>query len=298
MEDDLQELVRTSVRQALQRPPDEIAAALAEFGWRDLAETDESFACTALFEEQGRLAVDTDALDLAASAALGFDGQATVIWPHRASSGPDPGADGRLVVDGVALRSVAGGQRQVLVPAGARVHLLSDPDLVETALRGMARDTRWVRVRGAASSAADVGPWADVERRCRLALASELVGVSLRIIELASEQVSTRKQFGRPIGANQAVRFRLAEAYADTAGARALVAAAWEDGSPVAADWARTVAATAHDAVAKHAIQVCGAIGLSDEHPLPGLVRRGFALDALSGSSSPGFSADLAVGRF
>jgi alkylation response protein AidB-like acyl-CoA dehydrogenase len=45
------------------------------------------------------------------------------------------------------------------------------------------------------------------------------------------------------------------------------------------------VAADAHDTVAKHAMQVCGAIGLSGEHPLPALVRRGFALDAVLGSS-------------
>ena len=107
-----------------------------------------------------------------------------------------------------------------------------------------------------------------------------------RIVDVAVAHASERRQFGRPIGANQAVRHRLAEAYSDVVGARALVAAAWEDGSPSAAAWAKAVAGTAQDAVAKQAIQVCGAIGLSEEHELPRLVRRGFALDALLGSAA------------
>ena len=47
------------------------------------------------------------------------------------------------------------------------------------------------------------------------------------------------------------------------------------------------MAGTAQDAAAKHAIQVCGAIGLSEEHEFPWLVRRGLALDALLGSAVP-----------
>jgi hypothetical protein len=31
-----------------------------------------------------------------------------------------------------------------------------------------------------------------------------------RIIDIAADQVSTRRQFGRPIGTNQSVRFRIA----------------------------------------------------------------------------------------
>lgn len=299
MEDhDLKDLVRTSVRQALQRPPSEVEAALAEFGWRDLAATDEAFAFTTLFEEQGRLAADTDALDGAAAAALGIDGQVTVLWSHAASLvGQDLGGSGRLAVDGVALRGGLEGRR-VLIPVGDRLHLLADPSLDETRLGGMASGSRWVRARGLGVCGADVGSWSEIERRGRLAIASELVGVAQRILEVASEQVTARRQFGRPIGANQAVRFRLAEAYADTAGARALVAIAWEDGSPAAAAWAKAVAGTAHDAVSKHAIQVCGAIGLSDEHPLPALVRRGFALAALAGSTASEMRPAVPVGQF
>ena len=158
-------------------------------------------------------------------------------------------------------------------------------EIEEERLVGMAGDSGWRRVRAHGVCGADVGSWSAVARRARLALASELVAVTQRILDVATDQVSTRRQFGRPIGANQSVRFRLAEGFAELAGARALIAAAWEDGSPDASVWAKAVAGATHDSVAKHALQVCGAIGLSDEHPLPGLVRRGFSLDALLGSA-------------
>jgi alkylation response protein AidB-like acyl-CoA dehydrogenase len=151
-----------------------------------------------------------------------------------------------------------------------------------------------VRGRVYATATTEFGPWCDVEWRARLAIASELVGVAHRIVDLAAAQVSTRRQFGRPIASNQAVRFRLAEAYVEMVGAQALIAAAWQDRSPAAARWAKAAAGSAHDAVAKHAMQVCGAIGLSEEHPLPRLVRRGMALDALLGSAS---SQQLQIGK-
>ena len=85
MDDDLRSLVRTSVRQAIQQPADQIDGALAAFGWRDLAATDPALAITALFEEQGHLAVSTAALDLLASEALALDDDVTVIWSHRST---------------------------------------------------------------------------------------------------------------------------------------------------------------------------------------------------------------------
>jgi alkylation response protein AidB-like acyl-CoA dehydrogenase len=77
-------------------------------------------------------------------------------------------------------------------------------------------------------------------------------------------------------------------------GAQSLIAAVWQDRLPAAAGWAKAAAGLAHDVVAKHAMQVCGAIGLSDEHQLPGLVRRGMALDALLGSA---LSQQLRIGK-
>jgi alkylation response protein AidB-like acyl-CoA dehydrogenase len=130
-----------------------------------------------------------------------------------------------------------------------------------------------------------------VERRCRLALASELVGLARRIIDVSAEKVRTQRRLGRPVGADEAVRSQLTQAYAEMAGARAMVTAAWEDGSPASALWAKVTAARAHDTAAKQALRVCGAVGLHTEHPLPRLVRRGISLDALLGQASAQYAS-------
>jgi hypothetical protein len=285
VDDDLKELVRTSVQQALAQGSDDVSSALAEFGWAELAAADEAFAFTTLFEEQGRQAADTDALDVVTMAMLGLEVSGSVIWP--VGRAPEKGASEGMSVHGVALRSIADAGRTIFVPVGGTLHVLAPSSIEESELGGMASGSRWVRVQAKGDGVFFQGSWPEIERRCRLAIGSELVGLCQRIIDSAVEHVSARRQFGRPIGTYQAVRHRLAEAYAEMVGAQALIAAAWEDGSPDAALVAKAVAGTAHDVVSKQAIQVCGAIGLSEEHELPSLVRRGFALDALLGSSRP-----------
>jgi hypothetical protein len=314
MEDEIEDLVRGSLRQALATAPQDISAALAEFGWQDLVYTDEPLAFTALFEEQGYLAADTNALDIAVATVLGLDGRTPVLWPVNSySNAQEMGGSGVVVADGVSLRGQltatddgpapdagvavrgqANATDNILAPVGGRMRMLAVSSIEERALGGMARGSSWVSRRVWGSPTADFGSWLEVETRARLAIASELVGVMQRIVELAAEQVSSRRQFGRPIAANQAVRFRLAEAHVEVVGAKALIAAAWEDGSPASAGWAKAVAGSAHDAVAKHAMQVCGAVGLSNEHPLPALVRRGIALDALLG---PAMQQQPRIGR-
>ena len=289
MSDDVEWLVRNSLKQALAKPITDIGTVLAEFGWYDFVYSDESFAFTALFEELGYLGADTDALDLAVAAVLSRDGDEPVIWPV----GVDPKGD-RDVVEGVALRGQLDAASHVIAPVGGVARTIAVASIDEKPLGGMASDSSWARVRVSGTADADLGAWEDVERRACLAVGSELVGVAQRIIDIAAEQVSSRHQFGRPLGANQAVRFRLAEAYVEVAGARALINSAWEDGSPAPARWAKTVAGAAHDAVAKHALQVCGAIGLSQEHPLPALVRRGFILNGLV---RPDSAQPIAIGR-
>ena len=61
-----------------------------------------------------------------------------------------------------------------------------------------------------------------------LAVAAELVGIGQRVMELAIEYAKDRQQFGRPIGAYQAVSHRCAQMLLETEGARsATLYAAW-----------------------------------------------------------------------
>jgi Acyl-CoA dehydrogenase, C-terminal domain len=286
MDDELVDLVRRSVQLALTSAPDDIGAALTGFGWNELVSADEAFAYTTLFEAQGYLAADTDALDVVTVAGLDTTGPGHVVWPVGSVASHDVHDPADLTIEGIALRRVSQPEHAILVPSGGRLCALEVTSLDEKPVTGMAQDLSWCRVRATGTCTSDLDTWSDVERRASLAVASELVGVAQRILDTAVAHATDRRQFGRPIGANQAVRHRLAEASSDVVGARALVAAAWEDGSCPAASWAKAVAGSTHDAVAKQAIQVCGAIGLSEEHDLPALVRRGFALDALLGSAT------------
>ena len=81
MHDDLTDLARQSLRQALARSEDDLWLVLETFGWRALAETDEAFAFTALFEELAALPFGSDALDIASVAFLPLPGPASVVWP-------------------------------------------------------------------------------------------------------------------------------------------------------------------------------------------------------------------------
>lgn len=105
------------------------------------------------------------------------------------------------------------------------------------------------------------------------------VGAAERCLDLALRHASEREQFGRPIGAFQAVAHRCVEMRADIDACRYLAyEAAWAlDGEsdatlPVAA--ALTFAADAVRRVFLHAHQVHGAIGFSTEHDLHLLTRR------------------------
>lgn len=112
------------------------------------------------------------------------------------------------------------------------------------------------------------------------ALALEAVGVGTRALELAVAHARERVQFGRPIGAYQAVAHPLADAYVELELARSLAWwAAWciaadEADRPVAAAAAKATAADAAVAACERAIQTHGGVGFTWESPLNGLYRR------------------------
>jgi hypothetical protein len=102
----------------------------------------------------------------------------------------------------------------------------------------------------------------------RVGLAAEICGAMQSALAVTVDHVTQRQQFGRPIGANQAVQHRLAEVGVLVEGVRWLVYQAAYSGEP--AD-AALVAAYAQDAVAKVCYdlhQFSGAMGLTLEHSL------------------------------
>jgi alkylation response protein AidB-like acyl-CoA dehydrogenase len=124
----------------------------------------------------------------------------------------------------------------------------------------------------------------------RVALAAESVGSSSRALSIAVDYASSRHQFGRPIGVNQAVSHRCAQMLFDTECARAatLFAAYCVDHDPLSAPLAvASAGACALEAgwqVPASAIQVHGGIGFTWEQGLHLRVRRGRMNAELLGS--------------
>ena len=144
----------------------------------------------------------------------------------------------------------------------------------------------------AAGGEAVAGEWEPVRLRLLAALALEAVGIAQRALELGIEYVSQREQFGKKIGAYQAVSHPLADTYVETELARSLAYwAAWcvaEEDEQAAVAVAAAKAQCAETAVAacERSIQVHGGIGFTWEHPLHRYYKRAQWLDAFGGHAA------------
>ncbi|HTW10036.1 MAG TPA: acyl-CoA dehydrogenase [Acidimicrobiales bacterium] len=133
---------------------------------------------------------------------------------------------------------------------------------------------------------------ATVERvlpRALAALALEAAGIAQRALELGVEHAKTREQFGKPIGAYQAVSHKLADTYIETELARSLAYwAAWcvatnDAQAPVAAAAAKSYVADAAVAACERSVQVHGGIGFTWEHVLHRYYERALWIQAFGG---------------
>lgn len=126
--------------------------------------------------------------------------------------------------------------------------------------------------------------------RARAALACEAVGIAQRALELGIEHVSTRQQFGKPIGAYQAVSHQLSDTFHDVELARSVAYwAAWavaeEDGqAATAAAAAKSFATEAAVRACERAIQVHGGTGFTWEHVLHRFYKRAQWIQQFAGT--------------
>ena len=124
-----------------------------------------------------------------------------------------------------------------------------------------------------------------------VAVAAELVGVAQRALDIANSYAKEREQFGRPIGAYQAVSHRLADMLWAVEEARSLTYyAAWCAGAepeslPLAASMAKARASDAACEVTHDAIQTLGGIGFTWEHDIHFFLKRARVSAQLMGSA-------------
>jgi alkylation response protein AidB-like acyl-CoA dehydrogenase len=138
--------------------------------------------------------------------------------------------------------------------------------------------------------------------RAMAALGSEAVGIMQTLLDTTLEYTKIRKQFGRPLSANQVIRHRLADMamHCDEARSIALRAAVMADAEPVArgraASGAKAKIGKCARFVAEQAVQLHGAMGVTEELDIGSYFKRLLAFDTLFGGSAHHYRRHAALG--
>jgi alkylation response protein AidB-like acyl-CoA dehydrogenase len=263
---------------------------ISELGWPGIAVAEEDggqglgmVELAVLLEESGYACAPSPLLGTAGAAlvisAAGSDEQ-KAEWLPKLASGEATGSFGGFA-DGESTLFCDLPTADVVVTFdgdGALVAPASEVDaesveaIDATRSYGLVSDAAGERLPGDVDGGRD---------RLAVAIAAELVGIAQRTLEMATDYAREREQFGRPIGAYQAVGHRCAAMLLATEESRSLTYyAAWTaDAEPESLPMASAMAAArASDAgweVPASALQVLGGIGFTWEHDLQFWLKRG-----------------------
>jgi len=142
----------------------------------------------------------------------------------------------------------------------------------------------------------------DVVDRAMAALGAEAVGIMQTLLDQTLEYTKIRKQFGRPLSANQVIRHRLADMamQCDEARSMALRAALMVDAEPTArsraASGAKAKIGKCARFVAEQSVQLHGAMGVTEELDIGSYFKRLVAFDTLFGGSAHHYRRHAALG--
>lgn len=227
-----------------------------------------------LLVETGRAGVPGPVLEHAAVAAPALAG---TEWAAGMADGSQVAT---VDLDGPHL---AHGRAADLVVAADGVVRTSDCELTDLAGIDGGRRLQRIDRRGEAASlpALDVGLARD---RGALAAAAVMIGTAERMLDLAGEHARSRRQFGQPIGAFQAVKHLMADALLAVDFAKpAVERAAWsvataqpDRGRDVS--MAKALASEAARRTARSTMQVHGAMGYTWEYDLQLFMKKAWAL--------------------
>ena len=295
MEDEELALFAGSVTRAVETGSGEaLDRALEDLGWREAFAADRRAAVSLLFDAAGRANATSSALDwLLADALDAPDGAGVVLPPLRAWTPPGVVQSGRCTVAGLGSPSLARTKTAVVVaarPEGLTALVVPVAALALRPLEGIDPAIGLFEVRGEVelgqTNPLPSAPWVGAVALGQLALSHELIGAARTMLELARQHALERMQFGRPIALFQAVRHRLADSLIAIEAADSLVAAVWDEPSPVLTAMAKGMAGQGARTAAKHCQQVLAGIGFTAEHAFHHFYKRVVVLDQLLGAGS------------
>ena len=280
---------------------DALWSEMAELGWAGINLPEEhggqglGLVELVILMEEGGYALAPSPLFSNAAAGLviaeaGTDAQRE-RWLPGIASGEARGTLGSLR-DGAATLVPDADQAQVivLVDEDGRATAV-EPGSVQIERQDTIDSTRrFFSVRPEGGEQLDGDPWPAIDR-VEVALAAELVGVCQQALEMATDYAREREQFGRPIGAYQAVAHRCAQMMLETESARSTTYyAAWTadhepESLPLAASMAKAYSADAGARVTGSSLQVHGGIGFTWEHDLHFFLKRARTDGHLFGSA-------------
>jgi alkylation response protein AidB-like acyl-CoA dehydrogenase len=240
------------------------------------------------------------ALADAHAAVLGGGLRVAVVDDPADALGRGPALSGHVtgVADASGAALLVLGRRDVRwVAADARgLAVASRPSMDPT--------RRLARVRFEAVAAVPLGADAGTLRRAGTVLAAaEAVGVAERALEMSVAHATVRRQFGKPIGAFQAVKHRCADMAVRAEVARSVVsfaAVAVRDGDPEAAHHvhvAKTLAAAGAIANATDNVQNHGGMGYTWEGDAHLYLKRAWVLEHAFGARAAHLDALAAPWR-
>ncbi len=176
----------------------------------------------------------------------------------------------------------ASGEAVVTAAGGGLVEWLTEADVV----RGDARGAVPLRSVDPLTPLHRVPTACGVDPVAVLLTAAEQLGSATRTCELAVQHARAREQFGRPIGAFQAVQHLCAEMLVRTETARAAVYAAAVTAHPADIDTARLLADEAAVRGARDCLQVHGGMGFTWEFEVHLHLKRAWVRTRRTGSAT------------
>jgi len=227
-----------------------------------------------------------------AGAIVSGETLATIAWQGEAAAERDGGA---LVLSGTVARAPCAAKVDYVVvrmDAGAAALIPTDAEgvVVEEAagldLTVPEHVVRLEKVEIPVGSMLPAGTWDLLSSDANVLRAAAILGSAEACLALAQEHASTRRQFGRALSYNQAIRHALARQKLGLESIRhAITRSLTGDGGPLQRDAAFLAAATYGSSISEGALQIHGGMGFTWDVPVHRHLRRIRTLQAQGDAS-------------